>query len=219
MQKDMDINYLGLSSFKIKGRGASLVIDPFDPKLVGLKFPPVEADVVTVSHAHPDHNRVDLVKNYVRVIEGPGEYEIKGISILGFPSFHDDKQGTLRGKNTIFVYEIDDLRICHLGDLGHNLTDAVVEALGDIDILFIPVGGEYTINSAVACEIIRNIEPSIIIPMHYGSPELNQETFAKLEAVEVFLKEVGLPVERLPKLSLKKEELAGNQKVVVLDRK
>jgi L-ascorbate metabolism protein UlaG (beta-lactamase superfamily) len=215
----MDINYLGLSSFKMKGKNASVVTDPFDPKVVGIKFPPIEADIVTVSHDHPDHNKIDLVKNYVQAIKGPGEYEIRGISILGFPSFHDDKKGELRGKNVVFVYEIDGLRICHLGDLGHNLSDEMVEEVGDIDILMIPVGGFYTIGPGVAAEIVRNIEPSIVMPMHYNTGELDQNAFGKLEKVDAFLKEIGMTVERLPKLTIKKEELGENQKVVILDRK
>ncbi|MGD0523000.1 MAG: MBL fold metallo-hydrolase [Candidatus Microgenomates bacterium] len=215
----MDINYLGLSSFKMKGKNASVVTDPFDPKVVGIKFPPIEADIVTVSHDHPDHNKIDLVKNYVQAIKGPGEYEIRGISILGFPSFHDDKKGELRGKNVVFVYEIDGLRICHLGDLGHNLSDEMVEEVGDIDILMIPVGGFYTIGPGVAAEIVRNIEPSIVMPMHYNTGELDQNAFGKLEKVDAFLKEIGMTVERLPRLTIKKEELGENQKVVILDRK
>jgi len=203
----------------MKGKNASVVTDPFDPKVVGIKFPPIEADIVTVSHDHPDHNKIDLVKNYVQAIKGPGEYEIRGISILGFPSFHDDKKGELRGKNVVFVYEIDGLRICHLGDLGHNLSDEMVEEVGDIDILMIPVGGFYTIGPGVAAEIVRNIEPSIVMPMHYNTGELDQNAFGKLEKVDAFLKEIGMTVERLPRLTIKKEELGENQKVVILDRK
>jgi L-ascorbate metabolism protein UlaG (beta-lactamase superfamily) len=215
----MDINYLGLSSFKLKGKNGSVVIDPFDPKVVGLKFPPTEADIVTVSHDHPDHNQISLVKDYVQAIKGPGEYEIKGISILGFPSYHDDKKGAERGKNIIFVYEVDGLRLCHLGDLGHNLSDELVEDIGDIDILMIPVGGFYTIGPAVAAEVVRNVEPSIVVPMHYNTEELNQEMFGKLEKVDAFIKEVGMTVERLPKLTIKPEDIGENQKVVILDRK
>lgn len=215
----MDIIFLGHSSFRIKGRSASLVTDPYDPKMVGLKYSPQEADIVTVSHEHADHNQSDLVKNVKKVVSGPGEYEIMGISILGFPSFHDDAKGAKRGKNTIFVFEVDDFRICHLGDLGHTLAEQLVEDLGDIDILLIPVGGEFTIGPQEAVSVVQAIEPSLIIPMHYQVSGLNQESFGALMPVEAFLKEVGLPVETLPKLSLKKEDLGEDQKVVVLEKK
>jgi L-ascorbate metabolism protein UlaG (beta-lactamase superfamily) len=216
----MDIIYLGHSSFKIKGKSASVVCDPYNPKMVGLKFGPVEADIVTISHEHDDHNRQELIKNCKKVVNGPGEYEIMGISILGFPSYHDTQKGEERGKNTIFVYEVDGIRIAHLGDLGHELSESLVEDMGDIDILILPVGGEFTIGPVEATKIVQVIEPSITIPMHYQVPGLNPVSFAKLKNVEDFLKEVGLTVERLPKLSLKKEDIIEDmQKVVVLEKK
>lgn len=214
----MDITYLGHSSFKLKGKTGSVVTDPFDPKMVGLKYSGVEGDIVTVSHDHEDHNRVDLVKNYEKVIDGPGEYEINNISIIGVASYHDDKKGEERGRNTIYVFEIDGLRICHLGDLGHKLSDSQIEAIGDIDILLIPVGGVYTIAPSLAVEIVQNIEPSIIIPMHFKDKQVS-EGLSKLGPVEPFLKEMGLTVEKLPKLSVKKEELAETEKVVLLETK
>lgn len=217
--KGMDIIFLGHSSFRIKGKTASIVTDPFDSKMVGLKFSPVEADIVTVSHNHADHSQISLVKNVKKVIQGPGEYEIMGISILGFNSYHDAKEGEERGRNTIYVFEVDGLRIAHLGDLGHELSEGLVEDLGDIDILMIPVGGEFTIGIGKAVSVVQAIEPSIIIPMHYQTSGLNPANFAKLAPVEDFLKEVGLAVENLPKLSLKKEELGEEQKVVVLEKK
>ena len=128
----MEISFLGHSSFKLKGKTGSVVTDPFDPQMVGLKYSGVEGDIVTVSHEHDDHNRVSLVKGAKKVISGPGEYEILGISILGFPSFHDDRKGSVRGKNTIYVFEIDGLRLAHLGDLGHALSEELVEDLGDM---------------------------------------------------------------------------------------
>jgi L-ascorbate metabolism protein UlaG (beta-lactamase superfamily) len=215
----MDIFYLGHSSFRLKGKTASLVTDPFDPEMVGLKYSGVEGDIVTVSHEHHDHSKVDLVKGAKRVIEGPGEYEMMGVSVLGFSSYHDNKKGEERGKNTIYVIEMDGLRLAHLGDLGHELSEELVENLGDIDILFIPVGGVYTIGPVEAVKVVQAVEPSFVIPMHFQTPGLNPETFKGLEPVETFLKEVGLAVERLPKLSIKKEDLGEEQKVVVLEKK
>lgn len=214
----MDIIYLGHSSFKLKGKNASVVTDPYD-KNIGLKFPGTEAEIVTISHHHEDHNRADLVTGMKKVIDGPGEYEIMGVSFIGLASFHDSKKGEERGVNTIYVIEMDGLRICHLGDLGHSLSDSLVESLGDIDILMIPVGGEFTIDAGEAVSVVQAIEPSIVIPMHYQVSGLT-ESFAKLSPVGDFLKEVGLSAETLPKLSIKKEEINPEvQRVVVLERK
>lgn len=215
----MDITFLGHSSFKLKGRSGTVITDPFDPAMTGLKFPPNEADIVSISHDHSDHNQALLVAGVKKVITGPGEYEIMGISIIGFPSYHDEKEGSLRGKNTIYVYEMDGLRLAHLGDLGHKLSGETVEDMGRIDILMIPVGGEFTIGPNEATSLVQAIEPTVVIPMHFQTPGLRTETFSKLEGVESFLKEVGLKVETLPKLSLKKEELGEDQKVVVLEKR
>lgn len=215
----MEISYLGHSSFRIRTSNGYVVTDPFDPKMVGLKFSGVEADIVTVSHDHGDHNQYQLVKGVKRVVAGPGEYEIMGISIIGIPSFHDDKKGELRGKNTIYVLEAEGLRLCHLGDLGHSLSQEQVEEIGEVDILMVPVGGEYTIGPKEAAQVVSDIEPKLIIPMHFKSQGLNPDTFSKLSGVEEFLKELSLPTEKLPKLSVKREELGEEQKVIVLEAK
>jgi L-ascorbate metabolism protein UlaG (beta-lactamase superfamily) len=215
----MDIVYFGHSCFKIKTPQTALVIDPYDPRMVGLKISSIEADVVLSTHNHADHNNFSIVKNYRKLIDGPGEYEVGGISILGYPSFHDDKKGEKRGKNTIYVIEAQDIKILHLGDLGHKLSDKLLEDIGEINVLMIPVGGEYTIDSKVAAELVREIEPNITIPMHYQVQGLNAETFSKLEPVDNFLKEVGLSVEKTQKLSLKLSDLTEDQKVIVLEKR
>ena len=217
--KFMDITYLGHSSFRLKGKTATLITDPFDPQMVGLSYPKVEADIVTVSHEHADHNKVELVKNVSKVISGPGEYEIKGVSIIGIASFHDNKKGAIRGGNTIYIIEMDKLRLVHLGDLGHKLSDDIFSDFGEIDVLIVPVGGEYTITSSDAVEVVQDIEPEIVIPMHYKLPGMDEKTFGKLSGVDEFINQVGLAVEKSDKLSLKKENLFGDQKVVVLERK
>lgn len=215
----MDIVYLGHSSFRLRGKSATLVTDPFDPKMVGLKYSGVSADIVTISHDHSDHNQSTLVKDVQKTIFGSGEYEVKGVSIIGIPSFHDDKKGELRGKNTIYVIEMDALRIVHLGDLGHSLSEDTLEDLGTVDILLIPVGGEFTIGPSQAAELVSTIEPSITIPMHYLSEGVNKEVFGKISSVEIFLNEVGLPVAREDKLTIRKDELQEEQKIVVLNIK
>jgi L-ascorbate metabolism protein UlaG (beta-lactamase superfamily) len=217
----MDITYLGHSSFKIKTKSATVITDPFDPKFVGLKYSGVEGEIVTVSHSHSDHNAADKVSGVKKVIDGPGEYEIAGVSIMGYQTFHDDKSGEDRGKNTVFIIEADGLRVAHLGDLGHPLSDDLVDEIGDIDVLIIPIGGTFTIGPKEATEVVSKVEPYFVIPMHYKTPGLNAANFDKLEPVETFLKESGLPVENSPKFSLKKEDILEDQntKVVVLEKK
>lgn len=215
----MDIVYLGHSSFRLKGRTASLVTDPFDPSYVGLKFPRVSADIITISHDHIDHNKKELVDEVKKVISGPGEYEIMEVSIIGIATFHDAKKGVERGKNTIYVVEIDGIRIAHLGDLGHKLNEKTFEGIGEIDVLMIPVGGEYTVGPSEAVQIMQMIEPSITIPMHYFVEGMNKEKFGKLSKVEDFLKETGVSVTREKKLSVKASDLSEEQKIVVMDAK
>jgi L-ascorbate metabolism protein UlaG (beta-lactamase superfamily) len=217
----MDITYLGHSSFRIKTKSATVVTDPFDPKKVGLKFAPQEADIVTVSHDHDDHNFTEKISGVKKIITGPGEYEISGISIIGFPSFHDGKDGTERGKNTIYVFEAEGLRLAHLGDLGHAISDETVSEMGTIDILMIPTGGIYTIGPKEAGGVVSKIDPYFILPMHHKVPGLALSQADKLEPVETFLKEVGLTVENMPKFSIKKEDIIEDQstKVIVLQTK
>lgn len=215
----MDITFLGHSCFKIRGKNATVVTDPFDPVIVGLKLLKLSADIVTVSHEHGDHNKIELVNEVRKVISGPGEYEIQGVSIIGMSTFHDDKRGKLRGKNTVYVIEIDGLRVAHLGDLGHNLSDKRLEQMGTIDILMIPVGGDYTINSQVAVEVARAIEPVITIPMHYQMKGLNPKMFAKLSKEVDFVSDLGLQSEKLDKINVKKEILGEDQRLVVLEKK
>lgn len=217
----MDISYLGHSSFRIKTRTAVVVTDPFDPQMVGLKYSGVEGDIVTVSHEHRDHNASEKVGGVKKVISGPGEYEVAGVSILGFPSFHDNEKGAKRGKNTIYVIEADGLRLAHLGDLGHTLSEEMVGEIGDIDILMVPVGGEFTIGPKDAATVVSAIDPYYVFPMHYKLSGMNEENFSKLEPVESFLKESGLPVENLPKFSVKKEDIIEDQstKVIILEKK
>lgn len=217
----MDIIYLGHSSFKIKTKTATIITDPFDPEMTGLKFPANQADIITTSHEHRDHNFVEKISGAKKILTGPGEYEIMGVSVIGLPSFHDKESGAARGKNTIYVFEADGLRVAHLGDLGHKLSDSTIEEMGDIDILMVPVGGEFTIGPKEAVELVNDIEPFYVMPMHYKVPGLAEMFSGKLEPVESFLKESGLQAENLPKFSIKKEDILedANTKVIVLSTK
>lgn len=215
----MEITYLGHSSFRIKGKSAVVVTDPYASDTVGLKFPKhVEADVVTVSHEHPDHNAASDIEGSPYILHGPGEYEIKGVGVVGLPSFHDADNGATRGKNTIYRYDFEGLSIVHLGDLGHMLSSTQVDDLDTVNILFIPVGGVYTINAEQAVQVINDIEPDIVIPMHYGRPELDQAAYGAMTPVSEFLKAIGKS-EVVPqaKLSITKDKLPAEMQVIVLE--
>lgn len=214
----MDITYLGHSSFKIRGKSATIVTDPFEPSIVGLKFPKhVGADIVTVSHDHADHNATSVVEGTPYIVNGPGEYEVKGVGIVGFSVFHDAEKGIKRGKNTIYRIEIDGVSIVHLGDLGHILDNGQVESLDGVDVLMVPVGGFYTITAEEAAQVVSEIEPAIVIPMHYGRPELDQKSFGNLTTLVGFLKGMGKEgMTPLPKLTLTKEKLPEEMQVILL---
>ena len=265
----MNIIWHGQSCFQItssqgKNNQASIVIDPFSED-IGLRLPKLEADVVLVSHQHRDHNNVKAVSGNPFLIEGPGEYEIKGIFIQGISSFaqartkgedeataslttraiakamktsfsslpsprkrgsvgedtaaasstHDESSGKARGENTIYTIGTEELRLCHLGDFGQKeLTPEQLEKIGEVDVLMIPIGGVYTISAKEAAKIMSQIEPSIIIPMHYLLPKLK----IKLDGLDKFLKTMGIKsIEPLNKLSIKKKDISPQEaKIIVL---
>jgi len=208
----MNITWYGQSYFKITGKNVTVVTDPFDAK-IGLKPPRTEANIVTISHPHHDHNNLDVIKGEPVIIDSPGEYSVKGVEIQGIDSYHDSNQGKERGTNTIYTIEVDDIKICHLGDLGQNLSDEQIDKIGNVDILLIPVGGVYTIDAEQAIEVINQIEPRIVIPMHYKVQGLT----INLDTLDKFSKEMGVS-KTLPKLSIKKKELPSeNTEVVVLE--
>lgn len=214
----MEITYFGHSFFKIRTKTAVLVTDPFDPEIVGLKYPKVETDIVTISHHHKDHNFLERIQDKPFVINGPGEYEVKGISIFGIESYHDDKKGKERGLNTIYLIEAEGLRVCHLGDLGQKLNEEQLEEVDGIDILLAPVGGFYTIGPKEAVEVIDQIEPKIVIPMHYKAVGMTKD-FDQLVGVEDFLKELGVEVDPVARFLISKDKLPEEREVVVMERK
>lgn len=208
----MDITWLGLSCFRIRGSQAVIITDPFPPDS-GYTLGKQTADIVTVSHPHPSHSYVQGVSGPPRVVKGPGEYEISGVLILGLTTYHDAVKGQSRGKNTIYLMEIDGMTVCHLGDIGHVIGDEPVEEMGKVDILMVPVGGVSTINAAMAAETIRKIEPKIVLPMHYQTPSDSRE----LDPVEIFLKEMGQgTIEPRPKLNVNKNNLPIATQLIVL---
>lgn len=192
------------------------MIDPFDPIQLDLKLPKLEADVLLLSHDHFDHNYKKGVSGYELVIDGPGEYEVNGVCVQGIETFHDDKQGAQRGKNTIYLIEVDGFNVLHLGDLGHELSKETLERISEVDVLLIPVGGNFTIDAKTASKVISSLEPGIVIPMHYkldGKPNLPIDTLDK------FLDEMGIKgeVKKEDKLKLtSKAELSEETSVIVL---
>jgi L-ascorbate metabolism protein UlaG (beta-lactamase superfamily) len=213
----MDILYYGQACFKIKGKTASIIVDPFDPEIVGLKLPKdMEAQIVAKTHDHKDHNNLKTVTGEPIEVTGPGEYEIKGVAIVGISTFHDNSNGSERGKNTVYNFQIEGLNIVHLGDLGQDqLTQDQLEEIGSCDILMIPVGGTYTIYSKKATEIVSQLEPRIIIPMHYGVDGLK----FPLDPVDNFLKEMGVEnAEPQPKLTITKDKLPDEPQTIVLNK-
>lgn len=207
----MEISWFGQACFKLKGKNATVIIDPYDPDFTGLKLPKdLSSDVVLVSHDHKDHNFTSASM----VFDKPGEYEVAGVVITGISSFHDNSEGSERGTNVIFHLLFDGLDIVHLGDLGQSkLTEQQIAEIGQTDILLIPVGSIYTIDAEVASDIVSQLEPKIIIPMHYKIEGLK----FKLDGVDKFLKEMGAEnvVSQL-KLSLSKDKLPEEPQVILL---
>jgi len=208
----MTITWYGQSCFKIQGKEIILITDPYD-KSIGLRPPYIHAGIVTVSHPHDDHNNVKAIKGQPFVIDGPGEYETKGVEVLGIQTFHDKKEGKERGLNTVYVIRMNEISICHLGDLGHLLLDKQIEDINGVDILLIPVGGVYTINALEAVKVIDSLEPKIVIPMHYKIPKLTMD----LHKIDKFCIELGISKANVEeKLVIKKKDLPQEETKVVL---
>ncbi len=209
----VDITWLGHSCFKIRSSQATIITDPFPPNL-GYTLGKQAARIVTVSHQHPSHSYTGGVDGEPRLVIGPGEYEISSVLIIGVATFHDAEGGKVRGKNCVYLMEVDGIKICHLGDLGHVLTAEQVEEIDVVDVLLLPVGGVSTIDATMAAEVIRQLEPKAVVPMHYKTPVIDRE----LEPVERFLKEMGLgQVTAQPKLSVTRSNLPLSTQVFLLD--
>lgn len=219
----MDITYLGHSSFLIRGRSAKVVVDPFSSKVLNKKFPSVDADIVTVSHHHDDHDAVNEVSGDFITLDMPGEYEIKGVRVYGFETYHDKNKGEDRGKNTMFKFEIDDMTLLHCGDLGHALTAETLDQIGGADVVLVPVGGVYTIDADEARSVVEKLEPSIVIPMHYRDPQLSPsiEKYGEMAELTNFLEKIGVTdVEPTKKFSVKQSDIIeGDMQVVVMETK
>ncbi|HCP08365.1 MAG TPA: MBL fold metallo-hydrolase [Candidatus Moranbacteria bacterium] len=213
----MNIQYYGHSCFKITtkpaGRGqedVTIFIDPFD-KSIGLRPPQGQASLVLVTHDHADHNNVEALKGDPAIIDLPGEFSVKGVNIIGLQTEHGETKNPV--KNTVFVVDTEDIKICHLGDLGTELSEKQMEEIDGIDVLMIPIGGKYTLDAKKACELIKKIEPKIIIPMHY---RISGSTI-DIDDEKKFCAEMGnCPKEKVSKLNFKKKDLEGKSMEIVL---
>jgi len=209
----MEIDWFGHSCFRLKSRDGVVITDPYS-KEIGLSFARPRGDIVTISHEHPGHSYAPGVKVEPKVIVSAGEYEIKNIFITGIRTAHDKKNGKDRGTNTVYVFDLDGLTICHLGDLGHVPAQPQAEAFGNVNVLLIPVGGVSTINAGEAAEIVSMLEPNIVIPMHFQHNDLN----FKLDPAAKFFKEMGIKAPNaVASLKVTKDSLPAETQVVLLE--
>jgi L-ascorbate metabolism protein UlaG (beta-lactamase superfamily) len=214
----MEITWFGHSCFQLKGRNVTLITDPFSPQTdspVGeaSRLGKLPASIVTISHDHPGHNYVVGVTGSPYVIRSPGEYEISDVLITGVASYHDNDHGKQRGRNTIYLIHMDDLVICHLGDLGHTLQEEQLEVVADADVLLVPIGGQHTINAAQAAEVISQVEPRIIIPMHYLPSSEDAP-----RPLDKFCREMGVEAANSqPRLTIAHTTLPAETQVVILE--
>lgn len=210
----MEIVWYGHSFFEIQTRELRIILDPFSEK-IGLVPPKkLKGDVLLISHSHPGHSNKALIGGNYVLIEEPGEYEIRNVFIDAIESFHDAKEGKERGRNLIFSLEIEGWKVCHFGDFGQKeLSDEQKRRIGNLDILFLPVGGVSTISPKEAVKIIKELEPKIVIPMHYFLPNLK----FKLEKIEEFLKLMGVKKASVfEKFKIKKGEILPEETNIVL---
>jgi len=210
----IEITWLGHSCFRVKGKEATLLADPYDES-IGYSLGKPRANIVTSSHPHPGHGFTSGVGGEPRIVRGPGEYEISGVFITGIATFHDAEEGRERGRNTIYLIEMEDMTLCHLGDLGHPLSTEQVAEIASVEVLLVPVGGFSTIDAATAAETVRLLQPRIVIPMHFQTEALRFQ----LAPVDRFLREMGIKagLSAQPRLSITKAGLSEETQVVVLD--
>jgi L-ascorbate metabolism protein UlaG (beta-lactamase superfamily) len=208
----MKITWLGHAAFLIETEDTKIVTDPYDDS-VGYGPITMAVDFATVSHEHGDHNNVETLKGNPEVVRGSGSFEVRGITIRGIATYHDDEQGSARGENTIFVIEAEGLSVCHAGDLGHTLSKEQIEEIGKVDVLLLPVGGTYTTDAAQAAEVMEALDPRLVIPMHFKTPSLD----FPIDGVEKFVKgRANARHVRLPVIEVTEESLPEEREIAVL---
>ncbi len=214
----MEITWYGHSCFRLTERSyATVVTDPFDNKAIGYSPLKLKADIVTVSHDAPGHNYIEAVKGASHVIDGAGEFEIGGVFITGVSTdgaAAGKKRKDASTRNTIYVFDYDGITVAHLGDLQQVPTQSEIESLGTINVALVPVGGGGGLNAAKAAEVISLIEPNIVIPMHYATPDVK----VSLDSLNKFLKEMGLSKpDTQASLKATRSSLPEETRVVVLE--
>jgi len=225
----MVITWHGQGMIKLVGKvdqPVTLVFDPYNEKDTGLRPPRPEANAVLLSasagsgsgstSSSSKEANTDAFGKDAFVISGPGEFDIKGVTIRGIPSYHDDQQGGKYGANTIYIVRLEGITICHLGCLGHQLSERQLSDIGDCDVLIVPVGGDRTLDGKLAASVVNKVEPRIVIPTHFALPKLKY----KIDGPEKFLKELGADKsEPQPRLKLKKSGLPKDTIEVALLQK
>jgi L-ascorbate metabolism protein UlaG (beta-lactamase superfamily) len=212
----MEITWYGHSCFRLTERNyATVVTDPFDHKAVGYDSLKLKAELVTISHDAPGHNNSDAVKGATHILTGAGEFEIGDVFITAVQTGGNGaKKNKGKTRNTLYVFDYDGITVAHLGDMEEVPTQSEVEALGTVNVLLVPVGGGSSLNAAKAAEVVSLIEPNIVVPMHYSTPD----TKLKLDSLNKFLKEMGLgKIDAQPSLKVTRSGLPDETKVVVLD--
>lgn len=207
-----EFRWLGHNCFRIKAREATILTDPVD-RVTGYAMPKQTADIVTISHEHQGHVNLNGVKPEYQVVRGPGEYELHDVFITGIRTYHDAEKGAKHGYNTIYLVEMEGIVICHLGDLGHPLSEEQTEAISDCDVLLVPAGGGDVIAPEQAAELIAQVEPKIVIPMRYATANGDKD----LGQLEPFAKRLGVEVsETLGKLTIRHSDLPETMRLIAL---
>lgn len=215
----MDITYLGHSAFKLKTSTATVLTDPYSSQ-IGWSMPTTSAHIITVSHDHDDHNATGAVKGTARrdqpfVIDHPGSYELEGVSVFGTTTYHDDQGGQERGQNIVFKILIGGVAVCHLGDLGHTLTEAQLKDIGPVDVALVPVGGHFTIDAKQAVSVISQLEPSYVVPMHFKTAQ-HAAWFDPVTDLTAFLQEYGLEPATATSLKVEPSSFPDETELVLL---
>jgi L-ascorbate metabolism protein UlaG (beta-lactamase superfamily) len=212
----VDIEWFGHACFGVRGKTKTVMFDPF--KGIGLPEPKVKADIVLCSHGHQDHNNTEPVRHEKSIVmeEFTGTKQIDGVSIKGVPAFHDEFQGSKRGRNSVYAVHFEDVAFCHLGDLGHELSSSQVNEIGSVDILFLPIGGFFTIDPEQARKVMESLKPRIAVPMHYRAPGMSV-MYRPLKTVEDFVRPDD-NVRRLdgPTFTVSKADLPEKRVIMVL---
>ncbi|GFZ30130.1 MBL fold metallo-hydrolase [Clostridium zeae] len=211
----MKIKWFGQSCFMITSEnGTKILTDPFH-NMLGYKMPEIEANIVSTSHDHGDHNNIDAVKSDFTHINKTGVFSKDGIEIKGVETFHDKVSGAKRGKNKIYNFKVDGINVCHCGDLGHTLDADLIKEIGKVDILLLPVGGRATIDAVDAVSVMKQLNPKVIIPMHYRTKALGLAGFL-FGKVDKFIEASGLKVKEQDVLELNKANINDYSGIAVL---